>query len=430
MFQNLTDITETLQTQINQLSSAGGGEILIPPGTYSFRPIALKSNICLHLSAGARLVASPRKEDYFPIGYNHNEMREVYSAIYALGQENITLKGEGTIDLNGDAFYHLDKPSLVVSVGPAITQEYIDEAPRTYDWRVNQPMFFHQCANLRLDGLRILNAPCWTLSFNLCQAIKITHLTIHNSLILPNNDGMHFTGSRDILISGCHIVAGDDCVALSSITDWNAPCENVVISNCVFQSASKALSVGYMHSIVRNVLIENVIVRKSNRAFVSMCHPHTGLVENVRVANCIFEGRSYGGNWWGNGEAIVLMVTPHHISGYRDPLPAPRFDAGIRNVVFSNLTCLSERPIGIVASEAAGAAAALIQNVQLKDLTIQITPEERPSLKGNVIDLAPGPQNYAIPRPGIGIVYRNAALRLENILDHNGRPVEILEIEG
>ena len=423
MFEKETDITEELQSRIDQLADAGGGEIRVPPGVYYFRPIELSSNVCLHLSAGARLVASPDRSDYFPIGYNHNEMGEVHSAIYALGQENVTLKGEGTIDLNGTSFYHMDQPSEVTTVGPEITQEHINEAPRTYDWRVNQPMFFHRCANVRFDGLTIVDAPCWTLSFNLCREIKVTDLTIHNSLVIPNSDGMHFTGSKDVIISGCHITAGDDCVALTSITDWGVACERVVITNSIFQSASKAISVGYMHSIVRDVLIDSVIVKKSNRAFVAMCHPHTGLVENVRVSNCILEGRSYGGNWWGNGEPIVIMATPHHIDSYREPMPEPRFDSCVRNVSFSNVSCIAERPIGIVASER------LIENVQLKDVTVEIVPESRPSLKGNVIDLAPGPENLEVPHSGVGVLHKNAELQIENVTDAAGNPADIVEID-
>ncbi|MCU0522381.1 MAG: glycosyl hydrolase family 28 protein [Anaerolineae bacterium] len=423
MFRTHTDITGELQGSIDRLAASGGGEIIIPPGEYTFRPIALKSHICLTLSAGARMTASARRQDYVPIGYNHNEMGEVHSAIYALNQEDITLRGAGTIDLSGESFYHMDRPTPVATIGPPVTQAYLDEAPRTYDWRVNQPVFFHRCTNIRLDGLTITNAPCWTLSFDQCHIVRATDLTIRNSLVIPNNDGMHFTGSSDILISGCHITAGDDCIALSSITDWRVPCENVVVTHCILQSASKAISIGYMHSIVRNVLIENVIVKPSNRAFVSMVHPHTGLVENVQVANCIFEGRSYGGNWWGNGEAIVLMVTPHHIAAYRDPLPEPRFDVGIRNVSFSHITCRAERPIGIVASKP------LIEGVRLSDVTVDIVPEVRPSLKGNVLDLAPGPENYAIPRAGIGIVHRNAHLHLQDVTDGSGNPVEALEID-
>jgi hypothetical protein len=92
-----------------------------------------------------QLIASTRRDDYFPIGYHHDEMNEVYSAIYAMEQQQITIKGEGEIALNGRSFYHMDKPSRVTSVGPAITQEHIDKAPRTYEWLVNQPIFFYRC---------------------------------------------------------------------------------------------------------------------------------------------------------------------------------------------------------------------------------------------------------------------------------------------
>jgi hypothetical protein len=58
----------------------------------------------------------------------------------------------------------------------------------------------------------------------------------------------------------------------------------------------------------------------------------------------------------------------------------------------------------------------------------EIIPEIRPSLKRNVIDLAPGPENYAIPRPGVGIAYKNAHLQAANVTDPDGKPVEAVEI--
>lgn len=419
MFTPDTDITTALQSRIDQLAETGGGTVTIPPGSYHCRPIELKSHIRLQLDAGARLIASPRREDYFPIGYDHNEMGAVHSAIYAMDQEDIVIAGDGEIDLNGRAFYHLADPTELPSVGPEVTASHLAEAPRTYDWRPNQPIFFHQCRNIRFQGVRIRNAPCWTTSFNFCEIVRISDLVIENGLDIPNSDGMHFTGSRDIIIDGCHVTAGDDCVALSSITDWSRPCENAVITNCVFQSASKAISIGYMHSIVRNVVIENVIVKKSNRAYVTMVHPGTGLVENVRVANCIFEGRNYGGNWWGNGEPIVIMATPHHIERYRDPLPEPRFDTCVRNVEFAGMTCRAERPIAVVASEP------LIEDVRLRGITVEIVPEELPSLMGDVIDLSPGVEHFAIPADGAGVVTRQCTVDAIDVRDAHGAPVHI-----
>ncbi len=420
-FKSRTDITEPLQERINQLSNAGGGEILIPAGEYTFRPIELKSNISLRLEAGAKLKASGKREDYFEIGYNHNEMGEVISCFYAFGQQNITLCGEGEIDLNHEAWYNTANRDTLPTVGPPVTKDYLDEGSRTREWRVNQPIFMHQCENIRVESLTVRNAPCWTFSFNECRIIKMLNLTILNGITIPNSDGMHFTCSSDILVSGCYIEAGDDCLALTCITNWSRPCENAVVTNCVFKSASKAISIGYQHSIVRNVLIENVIVKKSNRAFVIMCHPRTGLVENVRMSNCFLEGRSYGGEWWGNGESLVIMAIPHHIKRYRDPLPAPEHEISVRNVVFSNVTCRGERPIGVVASEA------VTRNIRFQDCIMEIVPEEKPSLKGNVIDLAPGPENFRIPEGTRDIVCRNVDLSLDHVTDENGNEIGVRE---
>ena len=422
MFTANSDITDELQTHIETISASGGGEIRIPAGLYHIRQIELKSHIDLHLEAGARLLASGKKDDYRAIGYNHNEMGDVYSIIYAMDAEHVSISGLGVIDLNGDAFYHADNPSDLPSVGPAVSQAYLDEAPRTYDWRINQPIFFHQCQHVRVADITVRNASCWTITCNLSRSIKMLNLTIENSLIIPNSDGIHFCGSQDIIISGCHITAGDDCIAFTGITDWHSPCENIVVSDCVFKSASKAISIGYMHSIVRNVLIENVIVKKSNRAFVTMCHPRTGLVENVRIQNCFLEGRSYGGNWWGNGEPIVIMVTPHHIDWYRDPQPEDRFDCCLKNVTFSGITCLAERPIAIIADEAG-----LCKNVRITDTVVDLVPEEKPSLMGNVIDLSPGEVHYKITRNDIGLVSRNAPVLVERMTNAAGKEVKIIQ---
>ena len=395
----MKDITEELQARINAVFGAGGGEVVVASGEWLFRPLELKSGVCLTLAAGCVLTASGKRSDYQPVGIDHNEMGQVYSALFAKQAADVSLRGPGTLDLNGDAFYHLDKPS---SQDP--------EAPLTYDWRPNQPIFFHKCTNLRLQDLNVRNAPCWTFSFDRCQSVQVRGLNIRNSLRLPNNDGMHFCACRVVLVTGCDIVAGDDCVALSSITDWNIPCQDVVITDCVFQSASKAMSIGYMHSIVRNVLVANVVVKASNRAFVSMVHPHTGLVENVRVTNCLLEGRHYGGNWWGNGEAIVLMATPHDIPAYRDPMPAPRFDLSFRNVHFDQINCRAERPLAFVGQEPG-----LFRGVSLNRVVIDLYDDPRPNAKGDTIDLSPGPKNLQVPRPSTGVLQVNADLRLTDV---------------
>jgi hypothetical protein len=116
------------------------------------------------------------------------------------------------------------------------------------------------------------------------------------------------------------------------------------------------------------------------------------------------------------------MASPQHLSHFRDPEPPQRFQESIRNVSFSNITCRSPRPVAVVSTEASR-----ILSVQFDNVIIEHIPDELPSLKGNVIDLAPGPQNLEMPDREIGLVIKNAAVRVSNAVKPNGTPVEIYE---
>ena len=107
---------------------------------------------------------------------------------------------------------------------------------------------------------------------------------------------------------GCNISAGDDCIAISCITNWDKPCEDVVIADCILRSSSKAIVVGYMHSIVRNVNISNCVILDSNRSLCIMSSTD-GIVENVTASNLRLDTRCRAGNWWGNGEAVCITGT-------------------------------------------------------------------------------------------------------------------------
>ena len=45
--------------------------------------------------------------------------------------------------------------------------------------------------------------------------MRVLNLTLDSQFNIPNNDGIHIT-SKDVIIRGCHIIAGDDCIATAS----------------------------------------------------------------------------------------------------------------------------------------------------------------------------------------------------------------------
>lgn len=370
--------TDAFQAAID---AAGRQTVTVPTGTYRIGTINLRQ-ASLYLERGACIEASTDLADYEHNGYDHNEMGKVSSLIYSLDSEGVRLHGHGTIDLCGDAFFDLDRPVLPDSRIP-LSEEQEKECTRAYEARPNQPLFFLRCQNVRVEGIRILNAPCWTLTFVECQDVRVQDLAIDNSLILPNNDGLHFCSCRQVFVSGCNIRSGDDCIAVTGITDWDKPCEDIIISDCILQSCSKAISIGYMHSIVRNVLIQNVIIRESNRGLSLMSSHKTGLIENVIASQLFIETRIRAGNWWGNGEAICLMAAPHHNSSYARPAPSRGFATSIRNVSIRQVQVESENALAIVGKETN------IAGIQLSDIAFKQRPSPNLPLKGNSIDLSP-----------------------------------------
>ena len=89
---------------------AGGGQVLLPAGTYLSGSIRLKSNIDLHLSAGCTLLAAPasmkaydESESFggFPEYQDGGHTYFHNSLIWAEGEKNISITGHGMIDGKG-----------------------------------------------------------------------------------------------------------------------------------------------------------------------------------------------------------------------------------------------------------------------------------------------------------------------------------------
>ena len=220
-----------------------GETLLVPAGRYYTGTINL-DGVSMHFKGGARIIGSSDPKDYPPLDYVHSEMGTLRALIVSLHGENMVLDGDGVINLKGSSFYDFDRP-IVPETRVPMTPEEIACCTVEHDWRPTQSIFFANIKGLTVRNLSILDAPCWTVSVNSCENVVLSDLYINTSLRIPNDDGIHICGCNGVLISDCRISSGDDCIALSSITDWNRPCENIVIKNCKLHSCSKAIVIGY-----------------------------------------------------------------------------------------------------------------------------------------------------------------------------------------
>lgn len=406
--------TQAFADAIEAAKQTGEG-IVVPAGTFLTGTIDLRG-VSMHLEAGAVIKASENLADYPPQDYYHNELGVLRALIVNLRCDNVSITGSGTIDFSGHAFYDLETYDTPHA---PFTEAQKLECTHPIGARPAQCLFMHGAKNLTVSGITLVDAPCWTLTFSECENVRITGLNIDTDLNIPNDDGIHISACKGVIISDCHISSGDDCIALSCITNWEKPCEDVVITNCVLKSCSKAIVVGYMYSVVRNVLISNCIIRESNRALCLMSNDECGQIENVRVSSCILDTRVRAGNWWGNGEPIMLMVNREDYHIPPEQKPSRRVDCTIRNVTISGVSCMGENAIGIAATSGS------IREVTLRDIDYVRKPSANRALKGDIFDMAPGRENLDAPADCAICVY-HADVTLENIRAGKWR-VEVAE---
>ncbi|MBC5709382.1 glycoside hydrolase [Hungatella sp. L12] len=401
--------TESIQAAVDRASETREA-VMIPCGVFITGTVNLKG-ASLYLESGAVLKGSENLDDYPEQDYIHNELGALRAMLIIRDCDHVTIEGSGTIDFSGRAFYDTSARNVPDSRVP-FNDEQISECTYPIGQRPNECLFFHNSQNIVVRGIKIIDAPCWTISFHECENIKVIGLTIDTDLNMPNNDGMHFCSCKGVIVSDCNISSGDDCIAISGITNWEKPCENIVITNCILRSCSKAIVIGYIYSCVRNVAISNCIIKESNRGLCIMCNDESSLVENVRVTNMIIDTVIRAGNWWGNGEPIFMMAVKHDYHIAANQHPEYKTDCAIRNVCIDGVSCTGENAIGIIGQNGN------IREVELKNINYVRKPSKNLSLKGETFDFSPGRVDVDIPRSCGIYVSRDADAELKQINTH------------
>ena len=229
--------------------------------------------------------------------------------LWAMHQNDISICGEGTIELTDRPFFDWNKLRTgLPAEKDALLQDWQrQQCVVTAGNRPNQPIFFHDCHHLRLEGVTISNSPCWTITFSCCEDIQVHGIRIDNNLQVPNNDGIHFSGSKNIVVSDCIIRGGDDSLAFTGITDPASVCERITVTNCILTSRSAGIRLGHLSGKVRDVAMSNLVMHDCSRGFAIQAGDD-GWVENVVIDNVVMETRMFAGAWWGKGEPLVISA--------------------------------------------------------------------------------------------------------------------------
>ncbi len=271
-----TDCTSAISNAIDVCVKSGGGRVVVPAGTFLTGAIHLKSNVNLHLAAtNSVLEFSTDPQAYLPVVFSRFEGTELYNyspLIYALGQNNVAVTGDGTLDGQADGSNWLawkktaKREELVKMADDNVPVEQRRFGPGG-DLR---PDFiqFNRCRNVLVEGVHIRRSPMWEIHPLLSTNVIVRDVDIvsHGA----NNDGCDPESCRDVLIEKCLFDTGDDCISIKSGRNNDGrrvgvPSVNLIIRNCTMRDGHAGVAIGSeISGSCSNVFVENCQMSSPN----------------------------------------------------------------------------------------------------------------------------------------------------------------------
>ena len=289
--------TVPVQKAIDAAHVAGGGEVLLPKGTYLCGSVFLKSGVDFHLAQGAVLKGSPDHADYnaadiAPQNWGRLGAGDNTSGghlLLCIEQKDVTLRGPGKIDGNVGAFLKLPDGS---------------HPPHKLKipWRPSQMVWFVECRNIAIRDIELADAPYWSCFIHGCEDVVVERANIH-TVRQPhtyNGDGLDIDSSRRVRVTDCNISTADDSITLRADgkrLKRDGDCADVVVSNCTFSSDCNAIRVGVGNGHIRDCSFHNIRIlntRYAVNAVGAWSRPEHGVdISRISFENMEIEAKGF-----------------------------------------------------------------------------------------------------------------------------------------
>lgn len=271
----------------------GGGRVTVPAGTYLCGSIRLKSNVELHLAAGATILAAPASMKAYDEaepweGKAYQDGGHTYfhnSLIWAVGQQNVSITGRGMID------------------GKGLTKKDTEKGGNLQGGNIgtgDKAIALKECRNVLIRDITIYRGGHFAIIMTGCDLGTVDNVTIDT-----NRDGFDIDCCKYITVSNCKInTPHDDALVLKSSYALKRPvlCEHIAVTNSVITGykLGTLLDGTYVPEKVnwvcgrfklgtesnggyRNIALSNcTFMYSSGLAFETV---DRGLMENITVSN-------------------------------------------------------------------------------------------------------------------------------------------------
>lgn len=409
---SVTMNTHAIQTAIDACAEAGGGQVLVPPGSFLTGSVSLKSNVELHLAMGATLYGSADSVDYplvledtLSFARDGVSRQAYFALIMADRVENIAITGHGTINGNGGA------------------GEDFRCYPLTEDgsrWRKpDRPrlIYFYQVKNIKLHGFKAINPNYWTIHLKRCDFVDIDGIEVY-AHANANADGIDLDETQNVSISNCVIDTDDDALVFKSL--GTRPCKNITVSNCLISSKITPIKTGTESGGgFQNITITNCVIRPSyetetydplrstkHSAGIALEVVDGGVMDGIVISNIVIDG-SY---------APFFLRLGNRGRQYGGEVPEPGV---MRNIVIENVIC--RNVYNDYASTIAGFPGHYIENLTLSNIRMECEGGIQTDLLNPMPEHEkhypwPGMYGKELPYPAYGIFFRHVKnLTMNNI---------------
>jgi hypothetical protein len=296
--------TKAIQMAIDKCFSDGGGTVLIPAGEFLSGTLELKSNVTLHLSAAAKLLGSPKREDYTAgKGVPSGNGNIVF--LYAVNANNVSIEGNGTIDGNGLAFYN----GKGDNTGPG---------QHGIGGNFDRPHLgiFYQCTRLSMYDVFCTASAYHCFRILGCKQVHIDGVRIYNR-VNRNNDGFHFNNSEYVHLLNSDVQCQDDACALFGSNKF------VTITNCTFSTRWSVFRFGGGQS--QNIAVSNCLIYDTYGCPIKISAGRAS-IENFTFSNIIMRNVT-------GPIGIGFSGTSENNNNNNQDAPKPF----IRNIVFNTI---------------------------------------------------------------------------------------------
>ncbi len=351
----VTADTVAFQKTLDRCAVSGGGRVIVPEGRYLIGSIQMGYQTILKLEPNSVIVGSSDPNDYpmIDIRWEGRWQPGRRGLIYTSNVDHTGIIGPGRIQGN---------PRMAASQNPrgAVVLEPVN------------------CNDVRWEGFTVTQGGNWATHPTFCTDVVIRNVTIRG-----NRDGIDIDSCRNVLIEGCDIDTGDDCISLKSGRGMNGarigkPAEDVVIRDCTLRGRVFAgIGIGSETSGgVRNVRIERCkFTCRSFAIYIKTRIGRAGVTESIHGEDIdVLSGGFLRINLTRGGNTNTLDDPVEGLLGY----------PSARNLSFSNVRLhdaseivravevAPEKPVqGLSLANITGTAAKGMSLVHIRDLTLK-----------------------------------------------------------